>query len=72
MLKLLNKNKLKNISYYQVASQLAERQKFIVLRDEEEKNAKVILSEGEAEAASLINTAVKSFGSGSVIRIFIA
>lgn len=35
-----------------------------MLRDEEEKNAKVLLSEGEAEAASLINNAVKAFGSG--------
>jgi prohibitin 1 len=30
-----------------------------VLKDEEEKNAKVILSEGEAEAARLINDAVR-------------
>ncbi|CAD8130564.1 unnamed protein product [Paramecium sonneborni] len=35
----------------QVAQQLAERQKIIVLRDEEEKNAKIILSEEESEAA---------------------
>lgn len=37
-----------------------------MLRDEEEKNAKVILSEGESEAARLINDAVKSFGTGIV------
>ena len=36
-----------------------------MLRDEEEKNAKVILSEGESEAARLINDAVKSYGTGN-------
>ncbi|CAD8188308.1 unnamed protein product [Paramecium octaurelia] len=50
----------------QVAQQLAERQKFIVLRDEEEKNAKVILSEGESEAARLINDAVKQYGTAQI------
>ncbi|CAD8100034.1 unnamed protein product [Paramecium primaurelia] len=50
----------------QVAQQLAERQKFIVLRDEEEKNAKIILSEGESEAARLINEAVKSYGTAQI------
>ncbi|CAK84450.1 unnamed protein product (macronuclear) [Paramecium tetraurelia] len=50
----------------QVAQQLAERQKFIVLRDEEEKNAKIILSEGESEAARLINDAVKSYGTAQI------
>lgn len=49
-----------------MAQQLAERQKYIVLRDEEEKNAKVIFSEGEAEAARLINEAVGKFGSSSL------
>lgn len=41
---------------------MAERQRFIVMRDEEEKNAKNIKSEGEAEAARLINDSVKKFG----------
>lgn len=35
-----------------------------MLRDEEEKIAKVILSEGESEAARLINEAVKAYGTG--------
>lgn len=34
------------------------------MKDEEEKNARVILSEGEAEAARLINDAVKLYGTG--------
>lgn len=51
----------------QVAQQMAERQKFIVLRDEEEKKASIIRSEGEADAAKLINDAVKSFGNGKII-----
>jgi prohibitin 1 len=43
-----------------------------VLRDEEEKNAKVILSEGEAEAARLINDAVKQFGTGNLMSLPLA
>lgn len=38
-----------------VQQQLAEKQKFVVLRDEELKNAQIIRSEAEAEAAKLIN-----------------
>ena len=38
-----------------VQQQLAEKQKFIVLRDEEYKTAQIIRSEAEAEAAKLIN-----------------
>jgi prohibitin 1 len=34
------------------------------MRDEEEKNAQIIRSEGESEAAKLINDSVKQFGSG--------
>ena len=34
------------------------------MKDEEEKLAQIIRSEGEAESARLINDAVKSFGSG--------
>ena len=37
------------------------------MKDEEEKNARVILSEGEAEAARLINDAVKLYGTGNAI-----
>ena len=56
------------IEHKQVAQQQAERQKFIVLRDEEEKNAAIIRSEGEAEAAKIINDSVKNFG-GAMIEI---
>jgi prohibitin 1 len=39
------------------------------MKDEEEKNARVILSEGEAEAARLINDSVKLYGTGKAICI---
>lgn len=49
-----------------VQQQLAEMQKFIVLRDEELKNAQIIRSEAEAEAAKLINNAVQAFGATQI------
>jgi prohibitin 1 len=49
-----------------VQQQLAERQKFIVLRDEELKNAQIIRSEAEAEAAKLINESVKRYGATQI------
>lgn len=51
-----------------VQQQLAERQKFIVARDEELKNAQIIRSQAEADAARLINEAVRQFG-GTQIEI---
>ena len=51
-----------------VQQQLAEKQKFIVLRDEELKTAQIIRSEAEAKAASLINESVRKFG-GTQIEI---
>lgn len=42
-----------------------------MLRDEEEKNARVILSEGEAEAAKVINEAVKVYGAGKLMRLML-
>jgi prohibitin 1 len=39
------------------------------MKDEEEKNARVILSEGEAEAARLINDSVKLYGTGNKYHI---
>lgn len=51
-----------------VQQQLAERQKFIVLRDEEIKTAQIIRSEAEAEAAKLINESVRKYG-GTQIEI---
>jgi prohibitin 1 len=49
-----------------VQQQLAEMQKFIVLRDEELKNAQIIRSEAEAEAAKLINEAVRKYGATQI------
>lgn len=49
-----------------VQQQLAEKQKFVVLRDEELKNAQIIRSEAEAEAAKLINESVKKFGNTQI------
>ena len=37
-----------------------------MLKDEEEKNAAIIKAEGEAEAAQLINTSVKNYGSAMI------
>merc|ERR1719499_1995144 len=49
----------KAIEEKQVAEQEAERQKFIVARSEQERQATVIRSEGEAEAAKMISDALK-------------
>ena len=49
-----------------VQQQLAEKQKFIVLRDQELKNAQIIRSEAEAEAAKLINDSVAKFGNTQI------
>jgi prohibitin 1 len=54
------------IEHKQVAQQLAERQRFVVLRDEEEKNAQIIRAEGEADAARLINDSVKAYGAAYI------
>lgn len=37
-----------------------------MLRDEEEKNAQIIKSEGEAEAARLINESVRQYGMAQI------
>lgn len=50
----------------QVAQQEAERQKFIVLRSEQERQATVIRSEGEAEAAKMISEALRQHGMGLI------
>merc|ERR1740129_2442538 len=50
----------------QVAEQDAEKQKFIVQRSEQERQATVIRSEGEAEAAKMISQALKEHGSGLI------
>lgn len=50
----------------QVAEQEAERQKFIVQMAEQERQATVIRSEGEAEAATLISEALREHGTGLI------
>jgi len=56
----------KAIEEKQVAEQDAERQKFIVAKADQEKQATVIRSEGEAEAAKMISHALKTHGSGLI------
>mmetsp|Transcript_5205 Transcript_5205/g.11354 ORF Transcript_5205/g.11354 Transcript_5205/m.11354 type:complete len:283 (-) Transcript_5205:93-941(-) len=56
----------KAIEEKQVAQQDAERQKFIVEKAEQERQATVIRSEGEAEAAKMISEALKEHGSGLI------
>ena len=53
------------IEHKQVAQQEAERSKFVVLKAEQEKKAAIIRAEGEAEAAKLIDEAMKG-GSGFI------
>merc|ERR1719359_2824380 len=50
----------------QVAEQEAERQKFIVQKSEQERQATVIRSEGEATAAQMISDALKQHGMGLI------
>lgn len=50
----------------QVAEQEAERQKFIVQKSEQERQATVIRSEGEAEAAQMISDALREHGMGLI------
>merc|ERR1712039_913706 len=56
----------KAIEEKQVAEQDAERQKFIVAKAEQERQATVIRSEGDAEAAKMISEALKEFGGGLI------
>mmetsp|Transcript_50127 Transcript_50127/g.92528 ORF Transcript_50127/g.92528 Transcript_50127/m.92528 type:complete len:280 (+) Transcript_50127:107-946(+) len=56
----------KAIEEKQVAEQEAERQKFVVARSEQERQATVIRSQGEAEAAQMISDALKEHGMGLI------
>jgi prohibitin 1 len=51
----------------QVAQQEAERHKYIVDKNEQEKLASIIRAEGEAEAASLISQALIKAGNGLIL-----
>jgi len=46
---------MRAVEHKQVAQQYAERQKFLVEKATQEKEAEVILAAGETEAAKLIN-----------------
>ena len=48
----------------QVAEQMAERAKFVVMKNEQERQALVIRAEGDAEAASLVSKALADHGRG--------
>jgi len=50
----------------QVAQQEAERARFVVMKNEQEKTAAIIRAEGEAEAARLISQALQKQGSGLI------
>lgn len=56
----------KAIEDKQVAEQMAERAKFVVLKAEQEKLALVIRSQGDAEAAKLVSDALAKHGKGLV------
>ncbi len=51
----------------QVASQQAEREKFIVMKAEQERIANIIRSEGDAESAELVSKAISKNGPGLVM-----
>lgn len=54
------------IEQKQVAQQMAERSKFIVMQREEEKKANILRAEGESEGAKLIAEAINKHGKGLV------
>jgi len=51
----------------QVASQQAERAKFVVMKAEQERQASVIMAEGDSESAALVATAISKHGKGLVM-----
>src|SRR6185437_13010594 len=56
----------KAIEDKQVAEQNAERAKFIVAKAEQEKEALIIRSEGDSEAAKLVSDALTKSGKGLI------
>ena len=50
----------------QVAEQNAERAKFVVAKAEQEKEALIIRSEGDSEAARLVSEALQKSGKGLI------
>ena len=61
-----SKDFTKAIEDKQVAEQMAERAKFIVARSEQEQQALIIRSEGDAEAARLVSDALEKAGKGLI------
>jgi prohibitin 1 len=61
-----SKEYAKAIEDKQVAEQDAEKQKYVVARAEQERLATVVRAEGEAEAATMISTALKTHGGGMI------
>ena len=57
---------MKAIEAKQVASQEAERQQWVVVRAEQERQAVVTRAEGEAEAAQIITAAMEKTGSAII------
>jgi prohibitin 1 len=56
----------KAIEDKQVAEQMAERAKFVVMKAEQEKQALVVKAEGDAEAAQLVSDAIHKHGTGLI------
>lgn len=56
----------RSIEAKQVAQQDAERSKYVVMRKEQEKKAKILRAEGESEAATLISNSIEKYGKGLV------
>ena len=56
----------KAIEDKQVAEQMAERAKFIVMKAEQEKEALIIRSEGDSEAARLVSDSLNRHGKGLI------
>ena len=57
---------MQSIEKKQVAQQEAEKYKFIVMKAEEEKKAKIIESEGNSIAAQMISDAVSKYGNAYI------
>jgi len=56
----------KSIENKQVAEQMAERQKFVVAKSEQEKLATVTKAEGDADAAKLVSESIRQHGKGLI------
>ena len=56
----------KAVEQKQVAQQVAEASRYVVMKTEQERRANVVRAEGESEAAKLISDATSSFGTGLI------